>query len=152
MTAASVIQGIAPQPTCRLSEIRFIRDMVIATRQTSMMKEMVVRTRVNPTRTNVQTLKPRFWRKAAAVAQIITKKVRPHKIGCRTSGKVRAPSSVLARSLILLSAGLIDGPQSSEPAEEGSVHTGLELPCRRSCSPIAGVCSSPKWYGPLQRP
>jgi hypothetical protein len=110
MPAASVIQGIAPQPTCRLSETRLTRDMVIDTRQTSMMNEMVVRTRVNPARINVQTPISRFRRNAAAVVQIITRKVKPHNIGCRTSEKVRALSSALVRSLIWLSAGLLDEP------------------------------------------
>ena len=110
MTAASVIQGIAPQPTCRLSETRFTRDIVIVTRQTSIMNEIVVRTRVKPARISVQTPRPRFWRNAAAVAQISTRKVKPQSIGCSTSGKVRAPSSALVRSLIWLSVGLIDEP------------------------------------------
>lgn len=104
MTAANVIQGTAPQPTCRWSETRFTRDMVIATRQTSMMNEIVVRTRVNPAKINVQTPRPRFWRNAAAMAQIITRKVKLQSIGWRTSGKVRAPSSALVRSLTWLSA------------------------------------------------
>ena len=73
------------------------------------MNRMVVRTRVNPVRSNVQIPRPRFLWNAAALAQIITRKVKPQNSGCRTNGTVRASSSALVRSSIWLSLRLVDG-------------------------------------------
>lgn len=98
--AASVIQGIPPQPTCRTLESRATRDMVTATRQMSMMNKMVVSTRVKTARSIIQIPNARFRLQAATIAQPIRRKVRPQNIGCITSGRMRAPLSTLFRSLI----------------------------------------------------
>ena len=65
-----------------------------------MMNKMVVSTRVKPAKSNVQIPRPRFWRNATTIAQIITRKVKPQNIGCMANGRMRASSSALARELL----------------------------------------------------